>query len=106
MLNPQVYPYLCRTLLANTEFEIPGYIAAAILLSTLPSNPGDPHSWNQHVTSVKIDKTTTTLSSVINGILEEEHHLTEDCTNAQKQESALATLEQGTVAVPPPDRTL
>jgi len=26
--------------LANAEFEIPGYIAAAILLSTLPSDPG------------------------------------------------------------------
>jgi hypothetical protein len=57
--------------LANTEFEIPGYVAAAILLSTLPSDPGDPHSWNQHVGSVKIDKSTTTLSSVVNGILEE-----------------------------------
>jgi hypothetical protein len=57
--------------LMNTEFEIPGYIAAAILLSTLPSNPGDPHSWNQHVAGVKINKKSTTLSSVINGILEE-----------------------------------
>jgi hypothetical protein len=27
--------------LANAEFNIPGYIAAAILLSTLPSDPGD-----------------------------------------------------------------
>src|SRR5882762_11929607 len=26
------------------EFEIPGYISAAILLSTLPSDPRDPHS--------------------------------------------------------------
>jgi hypothetical protein len=57
--------------LANTEFNIPGYIAAAILLLTLPSNPRDPHSWNQHVAGVKIDKSTTTLSSVVNGILEE-----------------------------------
>jgi hypothetical protein len=63
--------------------------------STLPSDPEDPHSWNQHVASVKIDKSTTTLLSVINGILEEKHHLTEDSTNAQKQELALATLEQG-----------
>ena len=55
--------------LMNAEFNIPGYIAAAILLSTLPSNPGDPHSWNQHVAGVKIDKNTTTLSSVVNGIL-------------------------------------
>ena len=28
--------------LANTEFDIPSYIAAAILLSTLPSDPQDP----------------------------------------------------------------
>src|ERR1700683_3948387 len=73
--------------LVNTEFNIPGYIAAAILLSTLPSDPRDPHSWNQHVTSVKIDKNTTTLSSVINGILKEKCHLTKDnSTDAQKQE--------------------
>jgi gag-polypeptide of LTR copia-type len=57
--------------LANAEFNIPGYIAAAILLLTLPSNPGDPHSWNQHVAGVKIDKSTTTLLSVVYGILEE-----------------------------------
>ena len=57
--------------LANAEFEIPGYVAAAILLSTLPSDPGDPHSWNQHVAGVKIDKSSTTLSSVINDILKE-----------------------------------
>src|SRR5882762_7004511 len=81
--------------LANAEFEIPGYIAAAILLSTLPSDPGDPHSWNQHVTGIKINKKSTTLSSVINGILEEKRRLTEDDkTDAQKQESALTTLEQ------------
>src|ERR1700677_2702616 len=81
--------------LANAEFNIPGYIAAAILLSTLPSDPGNPHSWNQHVAGVKIDKDTTTLSSVINGILEEKRRLTEDDkTDAQKQESALATLQQ------------
>src|ERR1700683_5387855 len=81
--------------LANAEFNIPGYIAAAILLSTLPSDPGDPHSWNQHIAGVKIDKDTTTLSSVVTGILEEKRRLTEDDkTDAQKQESALATLQQ------------
>src|ERR1700722_4882615 len=81
--------------LANAEFNIPGYITAAILLSTLPSDPADPHSWNQHVAGVKIDKNTTTLSSVVNGILEEKRCLTEDDkTDAQKQEQALATLEQ------------
>jgi hypothetical protein len=57
--------------LANAEFNIPGYIATTILLSTLPSNPGDPHSWNQLVAGVKINKSTTTLSSVDNGILKE-----------------------------------
>src|ERR1700677_3299154 len=83
--------------LANAEFNIPGYIAAAILLSTLPSDPRDPHSWNQHIASVKIDKDTTTLSSVVKGILEEKRRLTEDDkTDAQKQESALATFQQNT----------
>jgi len=57
--------------LANAKFEIPGYIAAVILLSTLPSDPRDPHSWNQHVAGIKINKKSTTLSSVINGILKE-----------------------------------
>ena len=31
--------------LANAEFNIPGYIIAAIL----STDPRDPHSWNQHV---------------------------------------------------------
>ena len=45
----------------------------------------------------KLINTHTTLSSVINGILEEKRCLTEDnSTNAQKQEQALATLEQAT----------
>ena len=39
--------------LANAEFKIPGYIAAAILLSTLPSDPQDPASWNNHVAGMK-----------------------------------------------------
>jgi hypothetical protein len=57
--------------LANAEFEISSYIAAAILLSTLPSNPQDPACWNNHVAGMKIDKSTTALLSVINCILEE-----------------------------------
>ena len=81
--------------LANAEFEIPGYIAAAILLSTLPSDPQDPASWNNHVAGMKINKSTTTLSSVINGILEEKQCLTkDDMINVQKQEQALTTLKQ------------
>lgn len=80
--------------LANAEFEIPGYVAAAILLSTLPSDPQDPQSWNTHVAGVKIDKNSTTVSSVINGILEEKRRLTEDDkSDSQKQETALAALE-------------
>jgi len=81
--------------LANAEFKIPGYIAAAILFSTLPSDPWDPHFWNNHIAGVKIDKSTTTLLSVIHSILEEKQCLTEDDkTNAQKQEQALVTLEK------------
>lgn len=63
--------------LANAEFEILSYIVAAILLSTLPSGPSGPQSWNNHVTGVKIEKTTTTLPSVINGILKEKCRLTD-----------------------------
>lgn len=81
--------------LANAEFEIPGYITAAILLSTLPSDPQDPHSWNAHIAGVKINKATTTTRPVVNGILEEKHRLTEDNkSDAQKEETALAALEQ------------
>ena len=42
--------------LVNAEFNIPGYITVAILLSTLPSDPEDLHSWNQHVAGIKIEK--------------------------------------------------
>ena len=65
--------------------------------NTLPSDPQDPASWNNHVAGVKIDKSTTILSSVINGMLEEKQCLkvTEhNKTDEQKQEQALATLEQ------------
>jgi hypothetical protein len=44
---------------------------------------------------MKINKSTTTLSSVINGILEEKQCLTkDDMINVQKQEQALTTLKQ------------
>ena len=80
--------------LANADFQIPSYIAATILLSTLPSDPNDPTSWNNHVSGIKIDKNVTTLSSVIARILEEKCHLTEDNQAAsQKQETAFAALE-------------
>jgi hypothetical protein len=59
--------------LANADFSIPEYVAAAILLSTLPKDPKDPESWDYFIKGVKIDKNTTTLSSVINQILEEKH---------------------------------
>ena len=59
--------------LANANFQIPSYIAAAILLSTLPSDPNDPASWNNHVSGIKINKNITTLSSTIAGILKEKH---------------------------------
>lgn len=81
--------------LAKADFEIPGFIASAILLASLPSNPNDPHSWNNHVAGVKIDKKTTTLPSVISGILEEKRRLTEDDdADAPKQDTALAALER------------
>ena len=79
--------------LANTGFIIPEPISAAILLSTLPTDPKDPESWNNHVAGVRIDLQTTTLSSVINGILEEKRRLTDDDDTS---EAAHAALEKAT----------
>lgn len=75
-------------------FEIPEAIAAGILLSTLPSNPDDPASWNHFVSSIKIDQKLTTMSAVVNAILEEKRRLTSTTnSDSRTQESALAALE-------------
>ena len=80
--------------LANAEFEIPNYITAAILLSTLPSDPNKPSNWNNFISGIKIDKVMMTLSSVISAILEEKHWVTEDKhTDLHKKETALTMLE-------------
>ena len=42
--------------LANTNFQIPSYIATAILFSTLPSDPNNPASWNNYVLGVKMSQ--------------------------------------------------
>ena len=60
----------------------------------LLSDPRDPASWNNFVSGIKIDLTTTTLSSVISGILEEKRWLTEDDqATSHKHETAYAALE-------------
>ena len=80
--------------LTNANFQILSYITAAILLSILLSDPGDPASWNNFVLGIKIDLTTTTLLSVISGILEEKQWLTEDNqATSHKHETAYAALE-------------
>ena len=80
--------------LANANFQILSYIAAAILLSTLLSDPGGPTSWNNFVSGIKIDLTTTALSSVISGILEEKQQLTEDDqATSHKHETAYVALK-------------
>ncbi|EPQ58385.1 hypothetical protein GLOTRDRAFT_126878 [Gloeophyllum trabeum ATCC 11539] len=75
--------------LATAGFDIPAFVTAAILLSTLPSEPGDPDSWNQFVAGIKIDKTTT-LSTIVNAILEEKRRCTEPSVEGQSGENALA----------------
>lgn len=78
--------------LATASFDIPGPIAAAILLSTLPSDPNDPGSWNNFISGIKIDQKTTTLAAVVNAILEEKRRLTEsDSIESHKADTALAT---------------
>ena len=80
--------------LTNSDFQIPSYIATAILLSVLPSDPNNSVSWNNHASGVKFDKSFTTLSSVIARILEETCHLTKDNWAAlQKQQSMFTALE-------------
>ena len=80
--------------LTNANFQIPSYIAAAILLSMLLSDPRDPTSWNDFVLAIKIDLTTTTLLSVISGILKEKRRLTEDDqATSHKHETAYTALE-------------
>jgi hypothetical protein len=82
--------------LANANFSIPEYVAAAILLSTLPKDPKDPKSWDYFIKGVKIDKNTTTLSSVINQILEEKHRSSRPDAQSEsvRAESALAAREK------------
>lgn len=80
--------------LANAEFLIPEYIAAAILISTLPSDPNNPESWSSYISTVKLDKSSTTLASAINGINDAKRRTTPEKTEEQKLETALATLEQ------------
>jgi hypothetical protein len=80
--------------LANANFSIPEPISAAILLSTLPSDPKDPESWDYFIKGVKIDQlATTTLSSVINQILEEKRRQSPTTDSAQS-EAALAAKER------------
>ena len=55
--------------LAHADFPIPEAVAAAILLSTLPSNPEDPKNWIGFIGRIQVTKTTK-LTSVINSILE------------------------------------
>ncbi|KAG2062502.1 hypothetical protein BDR04DRAFT_1165108 [Suillus decipiens] len=66
---------------------------AAIPLSTLPSDPKDPESWDYFIKGVKIDQTTTTLLSVINQILEEKR-CQSPATDTSQPEAALAAKER------------
>jgi len=78
--------------LANAKFIIPESVMAAILLSTLPSDPKDPESWDYFIKGIRIDNSTT-LSSVISLILEEKRRQS-PATNPAPAEAALAAREQ------------
>ena len=80
--------------LQNAGFTMPEYISASFLLSTLPADPKDPESWHHYVAGVKIDDKTT-LTSTINGILEEKRRLkTHEIAETQKQDSTYAAMEK------------
>ncbi len=74
-------------------WDIPEHIAACILLSTLPHDPNEADSWNGIVRQIKIDKDSTT-SSTINVLLDEKcHHAATNINDQQRQESAMAVLD-------------
>lgn len=56
--------------LENSNFVIPESCAAGLLLSTLYKDPGDPRSWDYFIEGTWITETTT-LSSIVNLLLEE-----------------------------------
>ncbi|SJL11799.1 uncharacterized protein ARMOST_15209 [Armillaria ostoyae] len=53
-------------------WDIPEHIAACILLSMLPHDSNEADSWDEMVKQIKIDKDSTT-SSTINVLLDEKH---------------------------------
>ncbi len=74
-------------------WDIPEHIAACILLSTLPHDPNEADSWDGMVRQIKIDKDSTT-SSTINVLLDEKCHCAATNINdQQRQESAMAVLD-------------
>lgn len=84
--------------LANADLIVPEWFSAAVLLSTLPCDPKDPDSWDYFVKGVRIDKKTTTLSSIVSELLEEKRRQTPATTTATS-ETALAALERTARAI-------
>jgi hypothetical protein len=79
--------------LANAEFDIPDHIAAAMLVSTLPSDPAYSLSWNSYISSLKLVKTTT-FNTTVNGILEESKHRNIHMSvNAAPSKTAYSAIE-------------
>lgn len=83
--------------LANVGFVLPESTAAAILLSTLPSDTGDPESWGHFIKGIKLSKTTT-LSTVVTQILEEKRWRAAMTSILRSTETTLTALERDTRA--------
>src|SRR5437660_12024747 len=75
--------------LANSAFVIPKFCAAGLLLSTLYKDPKDPNSWDFFIKGTRITESTT-LSNVINLLLDERHRQGSMLANP---ESTLTTRE-------------
>jgi len=84
--------------LANADLNVPEWFSATVLLSTLPCDLKYLDSWDYFVKGVRIDKKTTTLSSIVSEILEEKH-CQKPATTTTTSETALATLERTTRAI-------
>ncbi|ESK80911.1 retrovirus-related pol polyprotein [Moniliophthora roreri MCA 2997] len=84
----------CLSTLKELDFDVPSYLKAALLLTTLPADPKDSQFWYSFIHTQSVNKKTK-LSDIISSMCEATHA---DATIAPQSgsavKSALATLER------------
>ncbi|EEB89195.1 hypothetical protein MPER_12732, partial [Moniliophthora perniciosa FA553] len=79
----------------SSEFPVPSYLQAALLLATLPADPKDPKSWYSFIRTQSITKDTE-LSDIISAIKETTRVDAAIMPQSDAAvEAALSTLERG-----------